>query len=78
LLAVVPPPAGASRVESRVAHTVAQRRFDAVSAHCAEPTLPRPAGRLAGWGFHLGLRRADDSPKPAFCALAALRRLPCR
>jgi hypothetical protein len=32
----------------------------------------------ADWGFHLGIRRADDSPKPAFCALAALRQLPCR
>jgi hypothetical protein len=29
------------------------------------------------WGIHLGLRRLDGSPKPAFCALAALRSLPC-
>jgi hypothetical protein len=31
----------------------------------------------SAWGDHLGLLNADDSPKPAFCALAALRLLPC-
>jgi hypothetical protein len=31
----------------------------------------------SAWGFGLGLRRADGTPKPAYCALAALRSLPC-
>jgi hypothetical protein len=30
------------------------------------------------WGYHLGLRYADDTPKPAYCALAEIRDLPCR
>ena len=29
------------------------------------------------WGYGLGLRREDDTPKPAFCALASLRGSVC-
>jgi hypothetical protein len=32
----------------------------------------------SSWGYQLGLRNDDDTPKPAFCALAAVRDLPCR
>jgi hypothetical protein len=32
----------------------------------------------SSWGYHLGLRNDDNTPKPAFCALAAIRHLPCR
>ena len=32
----------------------------------------------SSWGYQLGLRHPDDTPKPAYCALAALRDLICR
>jgi hypothetical protein len=51
------------------------RRIDAVYFHKLRDA---PDVDNSSWGYQLGLRNADDTPKPAFCALAALRDLICR
>jgi polysaccharide biosynthesis protein PslG len=51
------------------------RRIDAVYIHKLRDA---PDIDDSSWGYHLGLRYADDTPKPAYCELAGIRHLPCR
>jgi hypothetical protein len=56
----------------------AARRTRRIDAVYIDKLRDGPDIDNSAWGYQLGLRYPDDTPKPAFCALAALRELICR